>query len=208
MKSPESLRKAPKQGRSKELVDAIYQATVRILPELGSDKVTTKKIAEVAGVSIGSLYQYFPNKESLLGAVMDASSAYINATLNKRFQQMSDMEMDDAIQFAIDSALDLMLSDRKQIREVYRQVSELGRLKAMFAFRRVAVETLAVELHRRYPSLPLKKCELMAFMTVNAQMGIVLTMLYDESQEWTREELSRELGDMFKTYVKKKVEQT
>lgn len=207
MKSPESLRKKPKQGRSKELVDAIFQATVRILPEVGSENVTTKKIAEVAGVSIGSLYQYFPNKETLLAAVMDASSSVINAALNKRFRQMASMEIDEAIQFAVDGGFELMLNDRKKIREVYRQVSELGRVNSMFVYRRVAVETLSSELHRRYPNIPPKQCQLIAFVCINAQMGIIITMLYDESQEWSREELSRELGDMFKSYVKKKVEQ-
>src|SRR4051794_12631179 len=59
-----SQRKTPKQARSKELVDAIFEATARILPKVGSYGVTTKKIAEIAGVSIGSLYQYFPNKEA------------------------------------------------------------------------------------------------------------------------------------------------
>ena len=62
-------RKPPHQARAKATVDAILDATARILAEDGFEAVNTNRVAEVAGVSVGSLYQYFPNKGSLVGAV-------------------------------------------------------------------------------------------------------------------------------------------
>lgn len=62
-------RKLPQQDRSKVTVEAILIATARILTEFGYEKANTNRIAELAGVSIGSLYQYFPNKESLMTAL-------------------------------------------------------------------------------------------------------------------------------------------
>jgi len=61
-----SSKKLPKQGRSRELVRAIHEAAIRVLRDHGARKFTTARVAEAAGVSVGSLYQYFPNKESLL----------------------------------------------------------------------------------------------------------------------------------------------
>lgn len=61
-----SSRKAPKQARSNELVKAILQAAVQILEEEGAQRFTTARVAERAGVSVGSLYQYFPNKAAIL----------------------------------------------------------------------------------------------------------------------------------------------
>ena len=58
-------RKQPVQSRSAETVDVILEATVRILERAGDGRFTTKEVAEVAGVSVGSLYQYFPNKQAL-----------------------------------------------------------------------------------------------------------------------------------------------
>jgi AcrR family transcriptional regulator len=63
------MRKEPRQARSKAMVDAIVQAGARVLGDRGWAGFTTNKVAEVAGVSIGSLYQYFPNKLALIEAV-------------------------------------------------------------------------------------------------------------------------------------------
>jgi AcrR family transcriptional regulator len=61
-----SSRKAPKQARSTELVSTILQAAAQVLAREGAARFTTARVAEKAGVSIGSLYQYFPNKASIL----------------------------------------------------------------------------------------------------------------------------------------------
>lgn len=64
------MRKMPKQKRSKEMVERLLDATAITLAERGLEGTTTNHIAEKAGVSIGSLYQYFPDKEALLEALM------------------------------------------------------------------------------------------------------------------------------------------
>jgi AcrR family transcriptional regulator len=61
-----SSRKHPQQARSSELVDAILEAAVRVLAKEGAQRFTTARVAEKAGVSVGSLYQYFPNKAAIL----------------------------------------------------------------------------------------------------------------------------------------------
>lgn len=60
------LRKTPQQTRSKVMVNNILEASIRILRELPFEKFTTNRVAERAGISVGSLYQYFPNKKSIL----------------------------------------------------------------------------------------------------------------------------------------------
>ncbi len=61
-----SSRKQPKQARSAELVATILQAATQVLAKEGAARFTTARVAERAGVSIGSLYQYFPNKAAIL----------------------------------------------------------------------------------------------------------------------------------------------
>ncbi|HSX58934.1 MAG TPA: TetR family transcriptional regulator [Tahibacter sp.] len=61
-----SQRKQPKQARSTELVAIILEAAVQVLAKEGATRFTTARVAEKAGVSVGSVYQYFPNKAAIL----------------------------------------------------------------------------------------------------------------------------------------------
>ena len=63
---PQQLRKNPKQIRSKLMVDNILESAVRVLKESPYEKFTTNRVAEAAGISVGSLYQYFSNKQAIL----------------------------------------------------------------------------------------------------------------------------------------------
>lgn len=61
-----STRKEPKQARSTELVASILEAAIQVLAKEGAQRFTTARVAERAGVSVGSVYQYFPNKAAIL----------------------------------------------------------------------------------------------------------------------------------------------
>ena len=63
-------RKLPVQARSTASVDAILEATIQVLLQVGKERLTTTKVALRAGVSVGTLYQYFPNKSALLKAAL------------------------------------------------------------------------------------------------------------------------------------------
>src|SRR5258708_19610481 len=68
---PPRERKQPQQARAQETVRAILEATVQVVDRDGLDAATTTRIAEVAGVSIGSLYQYFSHRDAILTALQD-----------------------------------------------------------------------------------------------------------------------------------------
>lgn len=76
------MRKSPRQARSRATIDAILDAAARILGERGWTGLTTNAAAEVAGVSIGSLYQYFPNKLALVEAVRERHLNEVLAVLH------------------------------------------------------------------------------------------------------------------------------
>ena len=75
-------RKNPQQRRSRDTIDTIFEATIQVLLANGFDQTTTTQIAERAGVSIGSLYQYFPNKRALMAAIVRRHvSGVVDATI-------------------------------------------------------------------------------------------------------------------------------
>jgi AcrR family transcriptional regulator len=69
--SHKAARNPPRQSRSRVTVSTILDAAVRIMDQEGADAATTTRIAEVAGVSVGTLYQYFGNRDSILDALQD-----------------------------------------------------------------------------------------------------------------------------------------
>ena|SRR5882672_4315449 len=74
-------RKLPAQSRSTATVDAVLEAAARILERHGFERYTTNEIAERAGVSIGSLYQYFPNKDAVTVALLERETVELLADI-------------------------------------------------------------------------------------------------------------------------------
>jgi AcrR family transcriptional regulator len=90
-------RKLPQQDRSRVTVEAILEATTHILTQEGYDKTNTNRIAERAGISVGSLYQYFPNKESLIAALIDQHSDEMAQLIESKLKDLSDAPLEIAI---------------------------------------------------------------------------------------------------------------
>src|SRR5947207_2293291 len=89
-------RKTPVQTRAAVTVEAISEATIQVLLSQGADRLTTTRVAERAGVSVGTLYQYYPNKQSLLFAVLadhlDRVASAVEAACDRaRHKPLSDM---------------------------------------------------------------------------------------------------------------------
>lgn len=83
LRTPRLPRKEPRQQRSQALCAAILTSAARVFDELGYEAATTNRIAQVAGVSVGSLYQYFPSKSALITALHEQHTqqvAHLTAT--------------------------------------------------------------------------------------------------------------------------------
>lgn len=78
-----SARRIPRQHRSRQTVEAVLAAVPLVVKRHGTASITTNRIAEVAGVSIGSLYQYFPNKRSVFGALHERHVGDVRNTLER-----------------------------------------------------------------------------------------------------------------------------
>src|ERR1700685_4313866 len=74
-------RKTPVQARAAVTVQAISEATIQVLLSHGTDRLTTTRVAERAGVSVGTLYQYYPNKQALLFAVLEDHLGKVSAAV-------------------------------------------------------------------------------------------------------------------------------
>jgi AcrR family transcriptional regulator len=100
-----SPRKVPKQKRSQETVEAILTAAARVLVESGYDKASTNRIAKVAGVSVGSLYQYFPSKEALVMALFERHAEKMVGLLEDSVRTLIDTPLRKAVREYVKSVL-------------------------------------------------------------------------------------------------------
>lgn len=114
-------RKKPRQARAKFTVDAIVEATAQVLLEYGYDKFTTARAAERAGVSIGSLYQYFPNKAALAGAVIDRCCENFLAAFRGAVADRG-----PALADCIEAMIEVTLVSHRVTPELHKMVNDLA----------------------------------------------------------------------------------
>lgn len=117
-------RKRPRQARSVATFEAILEAAARILESLGFAGFNTNAVAELAGVSIGSLYQYFPSKEALIVELIRRERAELSNRIVEAIQQHDAAELKEKLKRVIQVAVQHQLS-RPQLARTIEFASEL-----------------------------------------------------------------------------------
>ncbi|HEX4939160.1 MAG TPA: TetR/AcrR family transcriptional regulator, partial [Candidatus Kapabacteria bacterium] len=89
------MRKRPRQQRSRQMVETLVEATALCIARHGLDGTTTPLIADIAGVSVGSLYQYFENKEELIEALVERIADDVTRALSAGVRAGKDMPLEE-----------------------------------------------------------------------------------------------------------------
>lgn len=144
-------RKRPRQERSRVTVETILAATARVLVKKGFDGLTTNAVAEAAGVSIGSLYQYFPSKEALVAALIEQHIEQMNALLLRELTRVAQLPMAQAVRAVIELTIRAHSIEPDLHRVLTEQVPRVGRLarlaEADGICRRMVAGILAARKH-------------------------------------------------------------
>ncbi len=111
-------RKIPQQERSREMVAKIIATAVKMLKKTGPEQITTNAIAARAGVSKGSIYQYFANKEELIHAAIEQLAAEQAPLIEDMLRSVTMEQPQEAMQASIDILIDFTIANRKLIRYV------------------------------------------------------------------------------------------
>ena len=82
-------------------MDVILDATARVLTEQGLDQLTTNAVAELAGVSVGSIYQYFPGKEALFAELRRRHQREVNEAISDALNSSTDLDFEDSLRLLI-----------------------------------------------------------------------------------------------------------
>jgi AcrR family transcriptional regulator len=161
-------RKNASQERSRATVDALIEATARILVREGFDKASTNRIAEVAGVSVGSLYQYFPGKEALVAAVVDRHHQKIMQTVRGELAEAMSQPVEHAVRRIIAVAVKAHRVDPRLHRVVAEQIPRVGKLEHVETFNREHFALFRTYLGHRRGELRVDDLELASFVCVTS----------------------------------------
>jgi AcrR family transcriptional regulator len=161
-------RKTASQERSRATVDALIEATARILVKEGFDKASTNRIAAVAGVSVGSLYQYFPTKEALVAAVIERHQQEIAQTVRGELAGVLAQPLETAIRRLVTVAVKAHRVDPKLHRVVAEQIPRVGELEKLATFNRENYTLFKTYLERHRDELRVHDLELASFVCVTS----------------------------------------
>ncbi|HZP06423.1 MAG TPA: TetR/AcrR family transcriptional regulator [Terracidiphilus sp.] len=161
-------RKSASQERSRQTVDAILEATTRVLIKEGYDRTSTNKIAAVAGVSIGSLYQYFPSKEALVAAVSERHSQEVLQLMRSTLAKVAAHPIAVAARAFVSAAIDAHRVNPKLHRLLAEEVPRIGRLENIEAINQDVYALIRDHLDAHRSEINVADLEVATFICVTA----------------------------------------
>jgi AcrR family transcriptional regulator len=133
-------RKLPRQRRSQATVSRLIDAAARILVADGYEAASTNRIAAEAGISPGSLYQYFPNKDAIVVAAVERMTGRMASRFIDAVAHPTEERVEDTIRNVISALLAAMEHDRELVRAVVEQLPRLGGSVQVLAFERRIID--------------------------------------------------------------------
>lgn len=166
VKRGDSARRQPKQRRARVTVEAVLDAVVRILKREGVDAVTTNHIAQVAGVSIGSIYQYFPDKRAIYIALHKRHLEEIDRMVETKLMEHAASSLDALIRAMVEAMIDAHAGDPELYELLLTEVPHRADGTRDFAVRlhgafRLAIASRMHELNTR------RDLDLIVFIVTN-----------------------------------------
>jgi len=192
-------RKLPKQERSQATVSAILIATTRILTEEGYDKFNTNRVAELAGVSVGSLYQYFPNKESLLYALGEHHANEMAQLAQRHLEGLGDRSILEVLQQIIKAVLAAYAVNPKLYRILHQQVPRSEEMRKLDDARIEQMLYSFLAPHR--DQLQPKNLDITVFIVSHTIKALLYDAIADRPNLLKNGELEQEIMRMLSSYL-------
>lgn len=195
-------RRKPSQSRSRDTVEVIVQATARVLLKEGFEACTTNRVAREAGVSIGSVYQYFPNKESLVLAVMERHLGQLQEALAARLGELAGADLETAVPEILRAMLEVNHIQPRLHRVLLEQVPRIGALKRLHELhdQYEPLVTAWLEAHREQLDVP--SPSVAAFVLIAAVEGVLTRVMLERTAWLEQGVLEQQLAKLVLAYLR------
>ncbi len=185
------MKKQPKQERSRQIVDALLSGATRILSRQPLAKVTTNKIAELAGVGIGSLYDYFPDKRAIVSSLIDRRVDGVVTRFREILASAPEQSLEEKIE-AVARFLESEFLERKDfLREIFFLAPEQGKMEGIY---RARIETAALlSTHLQERGFTPRLADQKSFLLLHGILGITESFIMIDPPAYSPAELGTEL---------------
>lgn len=200
-----SLRKEPVQERAQRTIGAIFEATAQIVEKHGEEALTTNRVAEKAGVSIGTLYQYFPNKESIVLAMSSRERRRVMDELQAMMERAVVERRDpyDVVRELVRTLVESFASGPRLRRAMVRMVWRMDHYEDITQALREAAERNAVALARFNDPRLRPPNPAMMYVVSRSVMGVIRNASIENSPLLGTPEFEDELVRMVWGLLKK-----
>lgn len=179
----------------------LLDATERVVSKVGFHAATTNHIARTAGVSIGTLYHYFPTKEALVSAVVHRMWQDELLAVMKHASAFQDAPLRDALPLVITALVEAIGKKLPLYRHWYSEASHLGELATGLAMTDQAVAFVQAVLEAKRSEVRPRDLAFAADLVVKTALAIARTGARDYEEQVKSGELARELADMLTRYL-------
>ncbi len=186
-------RKTPVQARSAVTVEAIYEATVQVLLGFGAERLTTVRVAQRAGVSVGTLYQYFPNKQSLLFAVLKRHLGELTNSVATACGENHHQPLRVMVEAVVEAFFRAKFERRDISLALYAVSADLNGEALMNKFSK-PLQGALIEMLDTCPELANSDRQTLAFVFLSALAGIARAVLEKRAPAGTARKLRQHLG--------------
>ena len=201
MTSQISPRKAPRQLRSQATVAAILDATARILLERGFAALSTNAVAERAGVSVGSLYQYFPNKDALIAALHARHGEQMMDVIQRALTKAMDATLDDALSGLIEATVEAHRVDADLHRVLEQQLVSTDRHVLEDEYVDVMEDRIVAMLARHCGEITVTDLKLASYMLMHSAHGLVHAVVQQRPRGVSLKAATQQIVRMMKSYL-------
>jgi AcrR family transcriptional regulator len=201
MKASISPRKAPRQARSQATVTAILDAAARVLVERGYAATNTNLVAELAGVSVGSLYQYFPNKDALITALQQRHVRQMNEAAERVLALDEDVDFATALNRAIGAIVEAHRVEASLHRVLERQLAGMETLDDHDEVERRMSEQI-LQLLKRYPDdVKVPDLRLATYVLMHSLHALVHAVVHQRPSGVSLKQATKELVRFTQLYL-------
>ena len=194
-------RKRPRQERSAATVDALLTATAQVLVKEGYDHASTNKIARRAGVSIGSLYQYFPGKEALVLALARRNGEEEIALIRGALNRLGKAPLPETARVLVQALIEVHRNDPELQKVFITQVPQIGGLAIIRETNRQVAEMLRAYLSDLFPEADPESWDLRIFIAMHAVEGLIHQALLERPEYLDQPRFVEELVALVVRYL-------